>query len=163
MLLAHTALEVLLQVTDNIYSLYIRARGTVTSALAFLRDIAFHTAQAWLNSTPHLDVFSSTWLEPRVNQKGRAYTHTNTHNTQTHTTLTHITLYGNSRGLKVDHYLLNRLPNKKRLIPLQARRKTLKAWRRSNIHHNWCVAKQITHISAHCSSNDSSDWTWQIP
>lgn len=44
--------------------------------------------------------------------------------------------YTASARLKVDHYLLNRLPNKKRLIPLKACIKTLEAWRRSNIHHN---------------------------
>ena len=53
----------------------------------------------------------------------------------THTHTTHHIIKHQHR-LKVDRYLLNRLPNKKRLIPLQACIKTLEAWRRSNIHHN---------------------------
>lgn len=115
----------------------------------------------WLNSSLHVSVFWSSRLDPCAPKQ--RHTHARTHSLSHVQTRAHASHYTTSGGLKVDHYLLNRLPNKKRRIPLQACIKTLEAWRWSNIHHNWCVAKQITHISAHCSSYDSSNWTWQIP
>lgn len=149
-------------VIDGVHNFYICVCNTSRSSWGFSQLCESHVLRAdWLNSSPHVSVFWSSRLDPCAPKQ--RHTHARTHSLSHVQTRAHASHYTTSGGLKVDHYLLNRLPNKKRRIPLQACIKTLEAWRWSNIHHNWCVAKQITHISAHCSSYDSSNWTWQIP